>query len=341
MTQDFKPIIIEALTTLKKREVINNEPFKVKAYETVLNQIEEMGPIYSMEDLLTVKGIGKKIKAKLEEIFSTGQLESANIAIQENPIVLYDELLSIHGIGAVKARELIEKEHVVSIADLQEKVKKNPDILTKASRIGLEHYYDFQKRIPREEMEIHDEILQDNLPKNLICEIVGSYRRGLSNSGDVDVLVTSKNYNPDSERNELSELRVNEFTPKEISEFHNYIARLKEFGYITNILSLGKNKCLAVCKVDSIYRRIDLLLTPDNEFAYAKLYFTGSKEFNVAMRSYALKLGWSLNEHTLQRISAIGPSPGFMEDEKDIFDFLHLKYVEPEDRKDGRNIFLI
>ena len=54
MTQDFKPIIIEALTTLKKREVINNEPFKVKAYETVLNQIEEMGPIYSMEDLINL-----------------------------------------------------------------------------------------------------------------------------------------------------------------------------------------------------------------------------------------------------------------------------------------------
>jgi DNA polymerase/3'-5' exonuclease PolX len=335
MTQDFRPIILEAFTTLKKREIINNEPFKVKAYENVLNQIEEMGPIYSMEDLEYVKGIGKKIKAKLEEIFSTGQLESANIIMKESPIVLYDELLNIYGIGAVKARELIENEHVVSIADLQEKVKLNPDLITKASRIGLEHYYDFQKRIPREEMEIHDEILQDTLPKNLVCEIVGSYRRGLSNSGDVDVLVTSKSYNPE---NIHTELRLNEFSPKQIAEFHNYIYRLKELGYITNILSLGKSKCLAVCKVDSVYRRIDLLLTPDTEFAYAKLYFTGSKEFNVAMRSYALKLGWSLNEHTLQRINAIGPYPGFMEDEEDIFDFLHLEYVEPEDRKDDRNL---
>jgi DNA polymerase/3'-5' exonuclease PolX len=330
MTQDFRPIILEALTTLKKREIINNEPFKVKAYETVLNQIEEMGPIYSMEDLEHVKGIGKKIKAKLEEIFSTGQLESVNIIMKESPIALYDELLNIYGIGAVKARELIEKEGIKSISELQEKIKENPELLSKASKIGLEHYYDFQKRIPREEMEIHDEILQDTLPKNLVCEIVGSYRRGLSNSGDVDVLVTSKNYNPDFNSVELS--------PKEITEFHTYISRLKELGYITNILSLGKSKCLAVCKVDSVYRRIDLLLTPDNEFAYAKLYFTGSKEFNVAMRSYALKLGWSLNEHGLTRINAIGPGPGFMEDEEDIFDFLNLEYVEPEDRKDGRSI---
>jgi len=331
MTQDFKPIIVDALTTLKKREIINNEPFKVKAYETVLNQIEELGPIYSMEDLLIVKGIGKKIKAKLEEIFSTGQLESVNIILKnkENPIVLYDELLKIHGVGPKKAKELIELEHVSNIKDLQEKVKINPDLLTKASKVGLEHYYDFQERIPREEMEIHDELLQDNLPKQLVAEIVGSYRRGLPNSGDIDVLVTSKSYIPG---------KMEELSPKQISEFHNYIGKLQHLGYITDILSLGRNKCLAVCKVDSKYRRIDLLLTPSSEFAYAKLYFTGSKEFNIAMRNHALKLGWSLSEHTLTREKAIGPNPGFMEDEKDIFHFLKLKYVEPKDRKNIQSL---
>lgn len=324
MSIDFKPIIVDALTTLKKREVINNEPFKVKAYETVLNQLEELGPIYSMEDLITVKGIGKKIKAKLEEIFSTGKLESANIAVQENPIVLYDELLNIHGIGPKKAKELIENEKVISIDDLKQKVKLNPDLITKASKIGLEHYYDFKSRIPREEMEIHDEILQDHLPKHLVSEIVGSYRRGLTTSGDIDVLLTSKSYTYG---------KMDELNAKQIAEFHNYIGKLQDIGYITNILSLGRNKCLAVCKVDSKFRRIDLLLTPSSEFAYAKLYFTGSKEFNIAMRNHALKLGWSLSEHTLTRENAIGPNPGFMEDEEDIFTFLKLKYIEPKDRK--------
>jgi len=324
MVQDFKPIIIEALTVLKKRETINNEPYKVKAYETVLQQLEEIPTIYSMEDLVNVKGIGKKIKAKLEEIFTTGKLEAANISLKENPIVLYDELLKIHGIGAKKAKELIEVENVSSIYDLIKKVENNPDLITKASKIGLKHYYDFQERIPREEMEIHDEILQDNLPKQLISEIVGSYRRGLLNSGDIDVLVTSKSYTFN---------KTEELNSKQIAEFHNYIGKLQKLGYITDILSLGRNKCLAVCKVDSKYRRIDLLLTPSSEFAYTKLYFTGSKEFNIAMRNYALKLGWSLSEHGLSRENAIGPSPGFMEDEEDIFKFLKLKYIEPKDRK--------
>lgn len=330
--KDFKEIIIDALTTLKKREVINNEPFKVKAYETVLNQIENMGPIYGMEDLVTVKGIGKKIKAKLEEIFDTGQLESANIAIHENPIVLYDELLSIHGIGPKKAKELIEDEKVISIADLKEKINLNPNLITKASKIGLEHYYDFKSRIPRDEMEIHDELIQDNLPKQLVAEIVGSYRRGLESSGDIDVLVTSKSYTYGA---------MDELNAKQIAEFHNYIGKLQEIGYITDILSLGKNKCLAVCNVDSKFRRIDLLMTPSSEFAYAKLYFTGSKEFNIAMRNHALKLGWSLSEHGLNRENAIGPSPGFMEDEEDIFKFLKLKYVTPKDRKNIQSLLYI
>jgi DNA polymerase beta len=327
--KDFKDIIIEALTTLKKREIINNEPFKVKAYETVLSQLETMGPIYGMEDLIVVKGIGKKIKAKLEEIFATGQLQSANIAKNENPILLYDELLKIHGIGPKKAKELIEDEKVISIRDLQEKVKVNPDLLTKSSKIGLDHYYDFQSRISRDEMEIHDEVLQDNLPKQLVSEIVGSYRRGLESSGDIDVLVTSKSYTYGA---------MDELNAKQISEFHNYIGKLQEIGYITDILSLGKNKCLAVCKVDSKFRRIDLLMTPSSEFAYAKLYFTGSKEFNIAMRNHALKLGWSLSEHTLTRENAIGPGPGYMEEEEDIFKFLKLKYVTPKDRKNIQSL---
>ena len=44
-------------------------------------------------------------------------------------------------------------------------------------------------------------------------------------------------------------------------------------------------------------RRIDFMFTPKKEFAFAILYFTGSKEFNTVMRQRALDLGYSMNEH--------------------------------------------
>jgi DNA polymerase/3'-5' exonuclease PolX len=62
------------------------------------------------------------------------------------------------------------------------------------------------------------------------------------------------------------------------------------------------------------------------------LYFTGSYEFNIAMRAHAQKLGWSLNQKELIGWDHAATC------EKDIFDALSLQYVEPHDRKDASAI---
>jgi DNA polymerase/3'-5' exonuclease PolX len=344
--KDFKPILIDNLTILKKNEVINNQPFKVKAYEVVLKQLEEYpGVIRNYQDIENAKfkGIGKKIEAKIKEIFQTGRLSAARRAKESNPLDLYDQILEIHGVGPVKAKELIEDFAVVSIEDLQEKSKLYPNLLSYASKIGLTHYYDFKERIPRNEMEVHDMVIHNFIPEKngkpiFRAEIAGSYRRGLLNSGDIDVLLTIEKmgYFREHHKNE-KDLSLSK---KIIHLFHDYINELKDIGYITDILSLGTNKCLAVCKIDSKYRRIDFELTTYNEYFYSLLYFTGSKQFNVSMRSHALKKGWSLSQHGLERINAIGPGPGIPKSEKDIFDFLGLLYVNPEHRNGIENIIL-
>ena len=61
-----------------------------------------------------------------------------------------------------------------------------------------------------------------------------------------------------------------------------------------------KIKVLAIGKLPSgkgAARRLDFLYTPPNEYAFAVLYFTGSKIFNTVMRQRALNMGYSLNEH--------------------------------------------
>jgi DNA polymerase/3'-5' exonuclease PolX len=145
----------------------------------------------------------------------------------------------------------------------------------------------------------------------------------LLTSGDIDVLIKSPG------------LSIN---PKTISMFYSYIDELKDIGYITDILSLGTNKCLAICKITDKFRRIDFELTCSEEYYYTLLYFTGSKQFNVAMRSYALKKGWSLNQKGLERINAVGPAPKNIKSEEDIFKFLGLKYIKPENRTGSESI---
>ena len=47
---DYKPLIIDALTVLRKRDLAEKHPFKARAYQTVITQLQQIDdPITSME----------------------------------------------------------------------------------------------------------------------------------------------------------------------------------------------------------------------------------------------------------------------------------------------------
>jgi hypothetical protein len=56
-------------------------------------------------------------------------------------------LTRVAGIGPAKARELVIDSGIETIEDLRE----NQETLTKGQMIGLKHFEDFEKRIPRDE----------------------------------------------------------------------------------------------------------------------------------------------------------------------------------------------
>jgi DNA polymerase/3'-5' exonuclease PolX len=74
------------------------------------------------------------------------------------------------------------------------------------------------------------------------------------------------------------------------------------------------------------------LLTPPEELAYASLYFTGSKEFNTEFRKIAISRGYSLNEHKLSKLVPVAADVPFLKTERDVFEFLRIKYQSPEQR---------
>jgi DNA polymerase/3'-5' exonuclease PolX len=151
--------------------------------------------------------------------------------------------------------------------------------------------------------------------------VVGSYRRGAKDSGDIDVLIT-----------------MEDKTPKQrAAAFHEYVDKLKAKGYMSEVLSEGDQKCLSIVKLGPMEtsRRLDLLLLPTVQFPFALLYFTGSGDFNVAFRKHALSLGYTLNEHEMKLTGKAGveakPVAAFKH-EAEIFAFLGLKYKEPAQR---------
>ena len=325
----YKPLIIDALEVMASQAKKENNVFKARAYNKVISQLKIVkSNIHTIDefDALQLEGIGKGIKDKVVEIISTGELQVAN-KIKHNPeTALFDTLTKIYGVGPVKAKELIGMKDISikSIDDLHKALVIHPDLLNAKQKIGLKYIEDIQLRIPRNEVRTHEDIIKLEFAKtynDFITTVVGSYRRGLESSGDIDVLVT---VDPHVQYN----------TQLVATYFRNAIDTMVKNGYITDILALGSKKCMAFVKLDASTpaRRLDILFTPPNEHPYALLYFTGSDKFNIKFRKETLTQGYSLNEHGVKQINTNAKHLTSIETEKDIFDFFGITYVEPINR---------
>jgi len=326
---DYKSIVLSALDTMRLGELAASERFKAAAYKKAIDTLKRMdGPLTKIEDIAGLEGIGKKIHEKIVEILATGALQSANRMAARTDVGAMEELLAVHGIGPAKARILIAAG-IQSIADLRTRSAADKKLLTSAQKLGLKYYEDGKQRIPRAEMVKHEAILlaaiadKAAVPSSLQGSIVGSYRRGAANSGDIDMLLTYK----------TSEADASAFLSKAIESFTNS-------GYVIDTLVSGAKKWMGYVRLNasSTARRLDIMITPPEEYAYAILYFTGSDKFNIAFRKHCLSLGYSLNEHTLSRTDPSKPAPGPMSTEEDIFKFVSLKYIPPTERVDQKQI---
>jgi NAD-dependent DNA ligase len=310
---------IELMEQLADIMLKQGEPFRARAYQKAQETIMAYpGDIMSPNDLKGKPGIGSTIMEKLNEYVETGTLKVLERE-KNNPVNI---LAEVYGIGPKKAKELVDNG-ITSISQLRE----NQQMLNDIQKVGLRYYEDVLKRIPRSEIEHYKKIFESDFKKVATSdskfEIVGSYRRGAQNSGDIDVIITSD-------------------SPK---VFINFIDELIKKKIILEILSRGPTKCLVMAKIpssDSV-RRVDFLYTGLQEFPFAILYFTGSKIFNTVMRHIALEKGYTMNEHGINKME--GKKKGDKVDhhfasEKDIFDFLGLEYKAPTERTDGRAIIL-
>jgi DNA polymerase/3'-5' exonuclease PolX len=308
---NYKEQILEALDKLRKQEIVSKDKWRALAYSKAIKALEDIEEIKTIDDIKDIKNIGKGILSKIEEIIETGKLVRLNDYNADHHIAFMDELTKIYGIGPAKAKDLIEKHEIKSIQDL----KNNMDILNDKQKIGLKYYEDILLRIPRKEMIKHDEFIQKiikEIDEKLIAEIVGSYRRGMKDSGDIDILINHTD-DPTDFKNIIKAI----------------VENMKKSGYIIEELALGDKKYMGICKLKrhKRFRRIDILYTTRQEFPFSKLYFTGSKELNVAMRNICLSKNMSLSEHGIKKNNTFIKDK--LETEEDIFNFLGYKYIPP------------
>jgi len=329
-SSDFKPLILANLTTLwegaKHDKADPQARFKALAYKKGIEAVKAIPtPITSVEDVKGVKGLGAKLIQTVEELLATGDLVAAAKVEARFDLKTYKRLEGIHGVGPVKAKALVDAGYT-TIEGLRAAVAANPGLLNKAQTLGLIHYEAGLLRIPRAEMMAHDLRLTALCADHgLTGTLLGSYRRGCPDSGDIDVLLQG---GADAE-----------------VRFATFVASLG--SYLVGTLTAGRTKWMGYVQLPGEpVRRMDLMLTPAAEYAYAVFYFTGSDKFNVAVRSHCLSRGYTLNEHGLTRkddakggagAAPVAPVPP-MKTEEDLFAFLGLRYVPPTERVDGTQL---
>lgn len=323
--------LVQKLVYEKTNTGNRNLSFKISNFRKVIKILESyQKEITSLEDVKDTKGIGKGSLERIDQFLKNGvfdELGNNFINSENSNIKNLKDLQRITGVGPVKAKSLIEKDITLEkiLGMGKEELEEN---FTHHQILGIKHFHDLEKRIPRAEItkiKTYLEKLCEKMDGCLNIQICGSYRREKPDSGDIDVLIYHDYLNTQDE--------VDEWDCQYLPEI---IAHLKKSKFLVDDLTVkGNTKYMGMCRIGkNPVRRIDIRFIPKGVLPSALLYFTGSGEFNVNMRKFALKSGYTINEYGIFKNGKTGKGKSIaIKEEADIFKILGLEWVHPKERR--------
>src|SRR5208337_3147581 len=146
------------------------------------------------------------------------------------------------------------------------------------------------------------------IPQVRQIRIAGSLRRMKETIGDIDIIVASAEPEP-------------------------VMAAFVTLPEVSRVLGRGLTKSSIVLASGV---QVDLRVVDEGQFWTALLYFTGSKDHNIALRRRALDRGWSLSEYGVKEEATGRNIPGSAEE--DLYRMLGLPFIEPELRENTGEI---
>jgi DNA polymerase (family X) len=292
-------------------------PFKAAAYDRAKRSIESYPE--RLEDiarapnrkLTEIPGVGEDLANKIKELLETGQSQYHQELLKKIPRSLLD-LLQLQSVGPQKVRLFYRELGVKTIDDLEaaakagrvrtlpkmdvkseENILKAIEVVRRAAgRFHLDTAYDMAAELDAFLRECKD--VEEVTP-------AGSLRRGRETVGDLDLLVIGRD-----------KLAIG--------------AHFARYPGIDQVLAHGEDKVSVKLKNDM---QVDVRILDRAAYGAALMYFTGSKEHNVALRDRAKKLGWKLNEYGLYKDDKVIAS----RTEEEIYRKLGLEWIPPEIRE--------
>ncbi len=223
-------------------------------------------------------------------------------------------LLDIYGIGEknvkIYIKDVMKIDPKLAETPTKSKVRaalKKVDNLPVLTKADLK--YNPLKRIPRSILnDINDEILHA-LNKKMTYKMVGSYRRGVQCSGDIDIM---------------------------------FIGAFKKFQNLVNINSSnckildpyagGESKYTTILQWKNKNYKMDGYVATKENWPTMLVFLTGNNVFNFYMRKEAKIKGMILNQYGLFKKTPSGLKKLPVKTEKDVFDHLNIKWHYPHER---------
>jgi DNA polymerase (family 10) len=292
------------------------DAFKVRAYERAAKRLEELPtPASELDEeaILTIPGIGSRIAKKVGEILQTGTFSALEELRSKIPPTL-PELLELEGVGPKTVHTLWMKLGIQSVDDMERAARQHRIRAVKG--FGEKKEAEFLRSIARHRArgtagirmtrDVADAVVAraSSVLTPGKFEVAGSYRRGKSTVGDIDIATMEP--------------------PQAVN------ARVRTIA--DEIIMAGNEKTSIRC----MGQQVDYRFAEPESFGSMLLYLTGSKEFNIRLREIAIGKGLRLNEYGLEERAGDGLHT--FPDEASLFAFLGLPCIPPEIREDHGEI---
>jgi DNA polymerase IV len=362
---------IKEIKKIKLARLLIGDEIGVRAYSTFIAAIAAYPyTISNPREILRLPGCDVKLANLWIEWKNFGHIKEADDCENDETLQGLKLFYDIWGVGATTARTFYNDKGWRDTDDVIEYGWKD---LNRVQQIGLKYYDEFKVGIPRTEVEIIASKVREHAVKvrdgGIELMVVGGYRRGKAESGDVDMIVSHRDLE------------------KTAGLVNDIVASLETEGWITHTLTLSLtstergqstlpfkssgvashgvgfdtlDKALVVwqdpswstmnldlaenpqAKNPNIHRRVDIIISPWRTVGCAITGWSGGTTFQRDLRRYARAIkGWKFDSSgvrdrsTGEVVELEGPegvSGDMLEAEKAIFQGLGLIYRPPTER---------
>jgi DNA polymerase IV len=358
-------LFIAELEKIKLARLLTGDEIGVRAYSTSIASLAAYPyKLTTAREILHLPGCDAKIANLWVEHANYGKIEEAEKAENDDELKVQRLFYNIWGVGATTAREFYKEK---GWRDLDDVVEYGWSKLTRVQQIGVKFYDDFLLPIPRPEVDdiastIHQHAVKVR-DKGMQSLVVGGYRRGKENCGDVDIILS----HPDEDQT--------------LNIITDIVASLEEEGWITHTLLISTttsnrsqqtlplntssahghgfdslDKALVVWQDPSFdsdpsdtkkknsnpHRRVDIIIAPWKTVGCAVMGWSGGTTFQRDLRRYVRQTynykfdsSGVRDRRTGDVVDVDGTADTMEQAEKNVFGALGLEYREPWERCTG------